>query len=164
MLAWRDRDNPLYMPTGPIDTVEMTFQESKRYDFEHPDAPGNWETLFTNHYGLGFAHLGAYNYRFISGAHHALHCVYTMTHDFSNPDHVAKPSHHFIHCLTYIRQIALCNADMTLEPGDFMMRNLTVDRTGVTRSCKDWKRLGEWLNDNFKEWVTFNGLSLDDLM
>lgn len=149
------------MPTGPIDTVEMTFQESMRYGFTDNDTTDNWETLFTNQFGIGFAHLGPFHHRFIGAAYHSLHCVYSMSEDFDKPDHVANPSHHFIHCLNYMRQIFLCTADMTLESGDFMMRNLTVDRMGVTRQCRDWVQVGDWINQNFKEWSDYNGVTWD---
>lgn len=148
------------MPVGLLPTVEMTFQESTRFTL---DAAGtqNWETLFTNQFGIGFAHLGPYHFRHISGAYHALHCLYSMQGDFDAPDHAKHPSHHFLHCLMYMRQLFLCNADATLEEGDFMARNLTMDRVGHTRQCRDWTVAAAWINQNFKEWAEYNGVSFD---
>ncbi|THH23227.1 hypothetical protein EUX98_g7951 [Antrodiella citrinella] len=159
--SFTDRDNPIEMPTGPIPTVEMTFQESTRFTLTDDTSKPNWETLFTNQFGIGFQHLGPFHYRYISAAYHSLHCVYSMAEDFDKPNHLTHPSHHFIHCLMYMRQIFLCDADMTLEEGDFMMRNITTDRMGVTRECRDWSAVARWVDQNFKEWADFNGVSFD---
>lgn len=163
--AWIDRDNPIDQPTGPIPTVEMTFQESTRFVLSDDAAAPNWETLLTNQlgHGIGFTHLGPYHYRFISAAYHSLHCVFSMSEDFDKPDHWGHPSHHLIHCLMYMRQIFLCNADVTLEEGDFMDRNFTLERIGVTRECRDWEAVAEWVDENVKEWAVYNNVSLDDL-
>ncbi|KAH8101229.1 hypothetical protein BXZ70DRAFT_1007617 [Cristinia sonorae] len=160
--TWIDRDNPIMMPTGPIPTVERTFQESIRFTLDDDSSKPNWETLFTNQFGIGFQHLGPYHYRYISAAYHSQHCVYSMALDFDKPNHRTHPSHHFIHCLMYMRQIFMCDADMTLEDGDFTMRNLTLDRMGATRECKDWNAVSAWVNQNFKEWADYNGVSFDD--
>lgn len=161
-LAWIDRDYPLEMPTGPVSTVEMTLQESTRFMLDDDADKPNWETLITNQIGIGFNHLGPYHYRFISSAYHSLHCVFSMSEDFEKPDHWGNPSHHLIHCLMYMRQMFLCNADTTLEEGDFMTKNFTLDRTIVTRECRDWESIAEWVDENFREWAAFNGVSLDD--
>lgn len=87
--------------------------------------------------------------------------MYYLAHDFEEPDHLGKPSHHVIHCLQYLRQIFLCNADMTLEKGDFLKRNYTVDRVSETRKCRDWKTVGEKVDLNTKEWFEYNGLPID---
>ncbi|KAK7678678.1 hypothetical protein QCA50_018260 [Cerrena zonata] len=86
--TWLDRDNPLYVPTGPINTVEMTFQESTRFGF---DPQNDWRTLYTSHHGIGFIHLGPFHHRFLGSTHHALHCVRRMIDDFNAPDHVSNP-------------------------------------------------------------------------
>ena len=60
-----------------------------------------------------------------------------------------------------MRQIFLCDADVTLEEGDFAVRNLTLDRAGVTRECRDWSTVARWVDQNFKEWADYNGVSFD---
>lgn len=147
---------------GTIPTVEMTFQEASRFGLNDEDSKANWETLFTNQFGIGFQHLGPFHHRFISGAYHSLHCVYSMQRDFDKPGHIAHPSHHFEHCLMYLRQIFLCSADMTLESGDFMARNLTTDRVGDTRRCRDWSTVATWVDENFREWADYNGVTFDN--
>ena len=160
-LAWIDRDFPLTLPYGPIPTVEMTFQETVRMDLQGGnDSKANWETLLTNQFGIGFQHFGAYNFRFISAAYHSLHCLYTAQEDFERPDHAGNPSHHFNHCLIYMWQLFLCNADMTLEEGDFLTRNYTTERVGTTRKCRDWTTVADYVDKNNKDWLTFNGVSI----
>ncbi|KAE9388841.1 hypothetical protein BT96DRAFT_890325 [Gymnopus androsaceus JB14] len=149
------------MPVGNIPAVEMTFQESSRFSLNDPANKANWDTLITNQFGTGFQHLGPYHFRHISGAYHSLHCVYSMQEDFDKPDHLHHPSHHFIHCLMYFRQIFLCNADLTLEAGDFMHRNLTSDRMGQTRKCRDWSTVAKWVDDNTKLWFEYNNVTFD---
>lgn len=63
--------------------------------------------------------------------------------------------------MTYLRQIFICNADMTLEDGDFMSRNLTTVRIGQTRKCRDWWAVTEFVNENNKEWFKLNDIPVD---
>ncbi|KAJ6612724.1 hypothetical protein B0H10DRAFT_287088 [Mycena sp. CBHHK59/15] len=133
--TWINKDFPVIMPVGAIPTVEMTFQESIRF--------------------------GPYHFRYVTSAYHSLHCLYTMRQDFDKPNHTDSPSFHFTHCMTYLRQIFLCNADMTLEDGDFMSKNFTTDRVGQTRRCRDWWKVSDWINENNKEWADYNSVSLD---
>ncbi|KAJ7077411.1 hypothetical protein B0H15DRAFT_789717, partial [Mycena belliarum] len=158
--AWINKDYPLILPVKDIPAVEMTFQESARFRLSDAESQKNWATLLTNQFGVGFQHLGPYNFRYISGAYHSLHCIYTMQLDFDKPNHVENPSHHFTHCLMYFRQIFLCNADLTLEEGDFFKKNYTADRVGQTRNCRDWWKVAEWVDRNNKEWADYNGVSL----
>ncbi|KAJ7640762.1 hypothetical protein DFH06DRAFT_1097857 [Mycena polygramma] len=157
--TWINKDYPLFLPTGDLPAVEMTFQESARFGVSGTESAANWDTLITNQFGIGFQHLGPYHFRYISGAYHSLHCVYTMQLDLNKPNHLRNPSHHFTHCLMYFRQIFLCNADMTLEDGDFASRNFTTDRVGQTRNCRDWDTVADWVDQNNREWAEYNGVS-----
>jgi len=161
--TWINKDYPLEMPVGDIPTVEMTFQESARFILSDSSGKPNWDTLITNQFGIGFQHLGPYHYRYISGAYHSLHCLYSMQEDFDKLNHLEQPSHHLIHCLMYFRQIFLCNADLTLEEGDFMAKNLTTDRIGGTRKCRDWTTVADWVSQNNREWLEYNGVSLEEV-
>lgn len=82
-----------------------------------------------------------------------------MQRDFDRPNHAGDPSFHFVHCMTYLRQIFICNADMTLESGDFMQLNFTIDRVGQTRKCRDWWNVTAWINENNREWFMLNGVT-----
>lgn len=157
--GYLNKDTPIQVPVGPIPTVLSTFQESSRFSMSpDEDSNANWKTLFTNQFGIGFQHLGPYHFRFVSGAYHALHCLYSMHEDYEKPNHTTEPSHHFGHCLMYLRQVFLCNADTTLEDGDFLRKNLTSNRVGETRVCRDWTHVSTWVNDEFRRWAEYNGI------
>lgn len=149
------------MPLDVIPTVEMTFSESSRFTLSNNDSDPNWKTLYTKLFGTGFHHIGPYQFRFITGAYHSLHCVYNMHRALDKPHHIEHQDHHYVHCLMYLQQIFLCNADMTLEVGDFMARNMTTDRVGPTRRCRDWSTAENWIETNFREWAESNGVHLD---
>jgi hypothetical protein len=45
---------------------------------------------------------------------------------------------HVQHCLGYLRALALCASDITLEPGDFTRRDFAAEGSGQTHECTDW--------------------------
>ncbi|TCD62360.1 hypothetical protein EIP91_006969 [Steccherinum ochraceum] len=155
--SWIDNDTPLEVPTD-IPTVEMTFQESARFTLSDESNKPNWLTLFKNRYGIGFTHLGPFHHRFIPASYHSLHCVYNIQLDFDKPNHATETSLHFIHCLWYLREVFLCNADVSLEDGDFMTKNYTLERMGETRQCKDWTVAADFVSRNFLDWAAYNGV------
>lgn len=158
------REMPLETPTGHIPYVEMTYQESSRFEIQNYTASRpNWDTLIKNQFGLGFHHIGPFHHRFVSAAYHSLHCDYTFGRDMEKPNHLNETSHHLVHCMMYLWQLFMCNADATLEPGDFMVRNLTLDRMGVTRKCRDWGTVAKWIDQNALEWAEYNGVSKEAL-
>lgn len=155
---------PLETPTGPIPNVEMTYQESSRFEIANYSASQpNWDTLIKNQFGIGFHHIGPFHHRFISAAYHSLHCVYTFGRDMEKPNHLNETSHHLVHCMMYLRQLFMCNADSTLEPGDFTAKNFTLDRMGVTRQCRDWRTAAAWIDQNALEWAEYNGVPAEAL-
>jgi hypothetical protein len=159
-----DDDRPVHMPVTDIPLAEMTFHEVSQFSLDAtPTHKGNWQTLYTNQFGIGFQHLGPFHWRYISEEYHGLHCLYTMQRDFDTPDHANHPSGHLIHCIFYLRQLFLCNADMTLEEGDILQRNFTMDRIGETRVCRDWDHIAKWVNDDFDGWLKQNNVSSSEV-
>ena len=155
---------PLETPTGPVPYVEMTYQESSRFEIQnYSGSQSNWNTLVKNQFGIGFHHIGPFHHRFISAAYHSLHCVYTFGRDMEKPNHLNETSHHLVHCMMYLRQLFMCNADATLEPGDFTAKNLEVDRMGVTRQCRDWQTVAGWIDQNAIEWAAYNNVTAEAL-
>jgi Mycotoxin biosynthesis protein UstYa len=161
MAGYLGSDFPIESPVGVVPTVEMTFQEASRFSLSDNDTRSNWKTLLTNQFGTGFHHIGPYHFRFISGAYHSLHCVYNAQLAFDRPHHREHPDRHLAHCLLYMQQLFLCNADMALEEGDFMARNITIDRVGTTRRCRDWSTVAAWVNKNSREWIKYNAVDLE---
>jgi hypothetical protein len=146
-----------------MEPVEMTFQEPSRFSLAGNDSQASWDTLWTNQFGLGYQHFGPFGFRSLSGMYHALHCLWTMQLDLASTDHSSKPAtSHFSHCLFLLRQYFLCNADPTLESGDFTKRNFATDRVGETRTCRDWNAARDWIDDEFKSWLRTQGFKADD--
>lgn len=120
----------------PIAHVEMTFGESSRYSLSSDD-DGDWLGLQSRTDHGGYINRGPNSRLFAIAMFHQLHCVATLRgalmHGLTEDDipHVA-------HCVNYLRELFLCSADSTLEPGDFATRNYTMYRMGYTRVCRDW--------------------------
>ncbi|KAK7689591.1 hypothetical protein QCA50_007383 [Cerrena zonata] len=132
--TWIAHDYPFKSPVGSLPPVEMTFQESSRFDLSYDDSIANWQELDGNEYGVG--------YQLVT-------------------DTNLSSTRHWEHCLMYLRQVFICNPDVTLEPGDLLMKNLTIDREGVTRKCRDWKMVDDWMNEKFRELFTLNMHKVD---
>ena len=60
---------------------------------------------------------------------------------------------HVQHCLNLLHQEALCQADLTLKPGDFVSRNFMEDRLGAMHVCHDWTAVYKELKTNWDEWA-----------
>ena len=72
---------------------------------------------------------------------------------------------HIHHCFNYLRQWTLCDADATLEPGDFEERDFGRARESGVRACLDWERVYGAVEGNWGEWVAFRdarGLTPDE--
>ena len=63
---------------------------------------------------------------------------------------------HIGHCLSYLRQNALCGADLALEPGNFEERDFEIDRVGATHTCKQWTGVYSTMNANHDYWINHN--------
>ncbi|KAH6628098.1 hypothetical protein F5144DRAFT_594191 [Chaetomium tenue] len=69
--------------------------------------------------------------------------------DGTEPIHFAKPGH-IRHCIDYLRQSIMCNADTNLEPIDSDLNGVTG--WGFPRKCRDIVRLIGWA----QKWRTHN--------
>lgn len=64
---------------------------------------------------------------------------------------------HLTHCLSYLRQSILCNADISLELTSLRrtVNGETVHAAyggGVTHECRDWSEVYGWVAKNHQEW------------
>jgi hypothetical protein len=107
-----------------------------------------WYALTTT--GEGHVRLGPDDRIFAVTMYHELHCLRVLNLAFSK-SHVASVSH-IKHCLGYLRQNALCAADLTLELGDFEQRDFDVERVGATHTCKDWSAVYAIMDENYDAW------------
>lgn len=53
---------------------------------------------------------------------------------------------HGRHCLDYLRQAIMCQADSNVEPVDD--ESLSVVANGVEHKCMDYKALKKWTEEN----------------
>lgn len=68
-----------------------------------------------------------------------------VANDPSFQSELPRLAHHWKHCFDYLRQVMMCNADVTLEgvdPGDTGLGS--VDGWGTERKCIDWQALKLW--------------------
>lgn len=59
---------------------------------------------------------------------------------------VPQIEHHWRHCFDYLRQVLMCNADVTLENLETSGEKLLarVDGWGTEHVCVDWRALKAW--------------------
>lgn len=61
---------------------------------------------------------------------------------------------HSDHCLNYLRQTILCNADLTLEEEFPEEGSHDVgEGLGAKHVCRDWSLVHEYVERNYEEWV-----------
>ncbi|KAJ6617496.1 hypothetical protein B0H10DRAFT_1304391 [Mycena sp. CBHHK59/15] len=150
-------DFPPMLPGVELsETVKMVVEESVHYSLSPAaEAKAEWYTAFPD--GVGTVRLGPHHRAFFVSMYHEIHCLQQFRDilveqdvQYSNP----KFRGHLHHCLNYLRERALCQADLTLEPGDFTTRNFAEDRIGATHICRDWTAVIEKVDANWSDWVS----------
>lgn len=82
------------------------------------------------------------------------HALETGT-EHKSHNHPGRPDH----CFDYLRQLIICNLDLTYEPArvDLDGQRRVADGWDTAHQCKDWKAINDWMLGNF-EWE----MSMDD--
>ncbi|KAJ7454746.1 hypothetical protein FB451DRAFT_652612 [Mycena latifolia] len=143
-------DFPPMLPGVPLgETVNMVVEESVHYSLS-PDAKAAWYAAFPD--GVGSVRLGLHHRTFFVSMYHEIHCLQQFRDTLVEPN-PRVPWGHLHHCLNYLRERALCQADLTLEPGDFATRNFAQDRVGATHVCRDWDAVISTVDGNWNDWV-----------
>ncbi|KAI0074341.1 hypothetical protein K474DRAFT_1665530 [Panus rudis PR-1116 ss-1] len=164
--TWIGDDRPNALPLSVDPPVALTIENSRHYAASSEDADAEWLSIYpgTNR---GFIRLGP-NKRFFGLAmFHQIHCLNSLRlamtgrppHSLRRRDDGDKEwmndevqIEHAHHCLNYLRQAILCNADLTLEPE---IREGTEDvgeGLGVTHVCRDWSKVYAFVEQNEVEW------------
>lgn len=125
--------------------VRFVEEESVRFALDSPEAKIEW--LSTSPPGTGHVALGAENRAFFVAMFHQLHCLRLFQAALTGQN----DQEHAHHCLNYLRQWSLCQADLTLEPGDFTTRDFEQHRVGATHVCKDWGELYDSVAVNWRD-------------
>lgn len=141
-------DLPLRIPLSKVDhMVMMEVEESVHYSLVNdPEAHDEW--IYGTPYGGGTYRVGTLNRTLIVILFHQLHCVRTMGELLAE----GGTYHHAQHCLRYLREEILCEANTTLEPGDFTLSNFTEERVGATHVCRDWTHVYKEVEQNWAVW------------
>lgn len=134
---------------APLRTVSLTAEESVHYALTGPDAYDEW--LATSPPGTGMARLGPDHRPLFLAMFHQLHCLRYFRNTLSGAGGPPRWAH-LHHCFTYIRQAVLCDADTTLEPGNFMERDFETERIGATYQCRDWEAVYGELTREWDAW------------
>ncbi|KIJ53316.1 hypothetical protein M422DRAFT_775895 [Sphaerobolus stellatus SS14] len=149
--TYLDDDIPPLLPMQFDKPVQMVLEESIHYSLEDPEADKEW--LYNSPHGAGSYPAVAHGYDSIFIAlFHQLHCLRLFRSDM-----VKKEGHlgHSQHCLNYLREAILCEADTTLEPGNFMTSNAIRDQNGIIKVCRDWRILYEEMQVTWVDWYRY---------
>lgn len=131
----------------------MTFQESGAYPLLHPYDITDQST--TNGPWLGVVRMGPQQRAYELTMWHQLHCIRILRTAFMPSSPGVKDEHlhyHVHHCLDRFRQHWLCDADLTLEPSNFMTANFSDVRVHPPRKCNNWQALYSNTERNFVDW------------
>ncbi|TFY69821.1 hypothetical protein EVJ58_g199 [Rhodofomes roseus] len=131
-------DYPSELPIR-LDAVEMDFEDvsgDSWYSQTGFDAWLQWHALDHFPRAHGFVELGRDRRQFGISMFHQIHCLSMIRESLINGinDHAA-------HCLNFMRQAVLCNADTTLEA-----------ITETTHTCKDWTQVYDFIAENQNNW------------
>ena len=96
---------------------------------------------------------------FVVTMFHELHCLRMLNAGYEWDD---MSEEHLKHCLNYIKQMALCDADMTPEPAGWEERwsvenDTGLDREGATHVCRDFQSVFDAVENNWTEWLREGG-------
>lgn len=156
LTAYKGHDRPPSLPIAAsgLSQVLMTVEESVHYPLLGNESDIQWASLSSA--GYGYVRLGPENRLFAVTMFHELHCLRMLNYAFGK-SRIASIEH-VQHCLAYLKDGIICDADLTIEPGNFEERDFESQRTGVTHVCKDWASLYEAMDQNYYGWRDRNAL------
>lgn len=128
-----------------VGKVRFVVEESVRFALDLPETKTEW--LSTSPPGTGHVGLGIENRAFFVAMFHELHCLRLFQAALTGQNDEA----HTHHCLNYLRQWILCQADLTLEAGDFITRDFEQQRVGAAHVCRDWGEIYDSVAVNWKD-------------
>ncbi|ETW80134.1 hypothetical protein HETIRDRAFT_48881, partial [Heterobasidion irregulare TC 32-1] len=127
-------DFPYSLPMKRSSLVEIMVKESAHYSLTKPEARDEWS--YNSPAGTGLVRVSPDHRTLVISMFHQLYYLRNF-HEALISSTGEGPRRHVQHCLSLLRQEALCQADLALEPGDFMSRNFEEDRFGATHICRD---------------------------
>lgn len=144
-------DFPKSLPIDFTGQISTTIEESIRFRLnDHPSVPQAWMANVPS--GIGYVRLGPEHRIFAISMYHELHCLLKIHRTIVSR---SGPTPHIQHCFAYIRQSILCAADLNLEPIDFRRHNFSHQPVTSSRTCKDWRHIHHFAEQNALEWSAF---------
>ncbi|EJD48815.1 hypothetical protein AURDEDRAFT_60489, partial [Auricularia subglabra TFB-10046 SS5] len=121
-----------------VDQVLKTTEDSVHYDLETSVGRSEWNSTLPG--GNGVVYLGPHRRPFTVAMFHQLRCLQIIGAEIitrRNTDQTETPTAVARHCMTYLRQMVLCRADVRLESvrSPFGPRATT---SAITHVCNDW--------------------------
>ncbi|KAK7683575.1 hypothetical protein QCA50_013413 [Cerrena zonata] len=153
--TWEGDDYPNALPLDLGDPVTLTIEDSRHYALDSPDADAEYRSIYPGKH-LGFIRLGPKRRFFGLSMYHQIHCLDSLRnailgrHGHGGASHEKRDVEHSHHCLNYLRQTIMCNADMTLEPEIREGSQDVGEGLAVTHVCKDWSKVHAFVEENEK--------------
>jgi len=143
-------DYPTTLPLsgGTPGSVLMTVEETVQYPLAGFASDSQWSSLATD--SAGYVRLGPRHRIFVVTMFHEMHCLRILNLAF-DPSNIVGTGH-INHCLGYLRQMAMCGSDVTLEPANWEERDFKFDRVGATHVCRDWTKVYAEVETNYQRW------------
>jgi len=150
-----DGDYPLRFPSSKKHVL-LSIEESVRFSMFNPEATDEWLWMGTS--GDHNVHFGSNRRFFSTTMTHQQHCMTIILEAMQEEEALEEPYlEHTVHCLSYLRQAALCAADSTLEPPIMLSSNYSfTERIGATHTCFDWPEFYKDMKSNWLTWKTAN--------
>ncbi|KAJ7605957.1 hypothetical protein DFH06DRAFT_1252137 [Mycena polygramma] len=152
----KDKRNATHTIPRVLRPAALTVETTEHYGLE---AEGDWSSLMPTGHGFGFVRLGSGAVPFELSVYHQLHCLSGLRRQFtygSGKWSQERVEWHTHHCLNYLRQAVLCNADTTVEPAYtfHLTENVTTPAAsgmGVVHTCVDWTQLRSYVEENLEQ-------------
>ncbi|OCB89932.1 hypothetical protein A7U60_g2872 [Sanghuangporus baumii] len=148
-------DFPELLPLDrPLLLLDYVFTNNTAdFPIHGPDVRVAWGSVYPN--GFGFVRLGSERRILCVSIFHQLHCIEKMRRALDDPDDPIATIPHLQHCMSYIRQMVLCGADLTLEEFDGVNNGSGAMGVGVSHTCRDWSVVYDTVNENFARWTEY---------
>ncbi|KAJ3753850.1 hypothetical protein EV360DRAFT_52726 [Lentinula raphanica] len=166
LTAYRGHDHPQTIPGADIlHPVLLTVEDSQNFQLAGYESDPQWEIVGGDAWGyvrLKPVNAGTspvdgdfsnnHKRMFVVTMFHELHCLRLLNLAFDKSNVVGD--HHIIHCLNYLRQMAMCDADLTIEVYDWEKQYKTIAKEGSTHVCRDWMQVIGLVDKNWKDWMS----------
>jgi hypothetical protein len=153
----RPTELPIHVPEAAM-TIE--WPDDELYGIYEDE---EWLSIFPRSHG--WLELGPKDELFVVSMYHQLHCLDSLRYGYASakagtlsfPGNGTGVEHHVNHCLTFLKETILCNADLTLEVADAYRpvspgstkKQHGVSGMGMVHRCHDWTKVRDWLEVNF---------------